>query len=79
MPPVLERHRPSARLFFIHRKPDKVVKVDELRGLGGDGMHAEELLLILTAGQGGWVGAAEEERRRTEREKEGEGGVVIMQ
>lgn len=67
MPPVRERHRPSARLFFIHRKPDKVVKVDVLRGPGGDGMHAEELLLILTAGQGGWVGAAEEERRRKEK------------
>lgn len=30
MPPMCERHRPSARLFFIHRKPDKPVKVDAL-------------------------------------------------
>lgn len=49
--------------FFVRRQPDKVVKVDVLCGLGGDGMHAEELPFSLTMGWGGREGGEEEKEK----------------
>ena len=52
--------------FFVRGNPDKVVKVDVLRGPRGDGVHAEELAFSFTMGRGS------EGQREREREKERE-------
>lgn len=50
-------------VFILVEIPDKVVKVDVLRGRRGDGVHAEELRFSFAAGRGREGGAGGMERR----------------